>query len=175
MPLKIRRLEVADDRSKFSSGNIEFDRFFLRYAGQNLFRHHIGTTYVAVDDDHWIAGFVTLTASELSTSLLSAAQRRRLPQYPVPVLRLARLAVAETAQGRGVGGALLRFVFALAHRMAADFGCVGVVVDAKADAVVFYERLGFVALAVCAGQLGDRPLPVPMFLEMGAIPLSAAR
>jgi hypothetical protein len=53
--------------------------------------------------------------------------------------------------------------------MAHDFGCVGVVVDAKPDAVAFYEKLGFVQLEVAAGQLGDRPEPLPMFLEVGAV------
>jgi len=54
--------------------------------------------------------------------------------------------------------------------MADDLGCVGVVVDAKSDAVGFYERLGFCALAHTKGGLGDRPEPLAMFLELGAIP-----
>jgi GNAT superfamily N-acetyltransferase len=41
--------------------------------------------------------------------------------------------VDERAQGRGIGSALLRAVFALAHRIADDFGCIGVVVDAKPE------------------------------------------
>lgn len=48
MTVEVRRLEPHDDRTRFRSGNVELDRFFLRYAGQNQFRHHIGTTYVAV-------------------------------------------------------------------------------------------------------------------------------
>ena len=47
-----------------------------------------------------------------------------------------------------------------------DFGGVGVVVDAKPEAVAFDAKLGFVPLAVTAGQLGDRPEPLPMFLEV---------
>ncbi|HVE81387.1 MAG TPA: GNAT family N-acetyltransferase, partial [Myxococcales bacterium] len=117
-----------------------------------------------------IVGYATLTASELSTSLLPVARRKRLPRYPVPVLRLARLAVDERARGRGAGSVLLRFVLVLAHRMAVDFGCAGVVVDAKPEAVAFYEKLDFVALGVRAGQLGDRPEPLPMFLAIGSIP-----
>jgi hypothetical protein len=58
--------------------------------------------------------------------------------------------------------------------MASDFGCIGVVVDAKPDAIPFYEKLGFIALEARAGQLGDRPEPLPMFLELGAIPVPAA-
>ena len=172
MSLRVRRLEAEDDRTRFRSGNIDLDRFFHRYAGQNQFRHHIGTTYVAVDDDETIVGFATVASSELSTQLLPRPARKRLPRYPLPVLRLARLAVDERARGLGVGGTLLRAVLLLAQKMALDFGCVGVVVDPKPEAVVFYEKLSFVALEVDAGQLGDRPQPVPMFLEIGNIPRS---
>jgi GNAT superfamily N-acetyltransferase len=169
MPLEIRRLLPEDDRSTFESGDLDLDRFFWRFAGQNQFRHHIGTTYVAVEDGV-LVGFATVTASELLGAELPAARRKKLPKYPLPVLRLARLAVSRTARGRGVGSALLRAVFVLAHRMADDYGCVGVAVDAKEGAVAFYERLGFFALEVERGQLGDRPEPQPMFLELGAIP-----
>lgn len=170
MKINIRRLEPHDDRATFHSGNIDLDRFFTRYAGQNQFRHHIGTTYVAVDESGKITGFATVAASELATAHLSEAKRRRLPAYPIPILRLARLAVEERMRGQGIAQALLRAVFAVAHKMAADMGCVGVVVDAKPEAVDFYRKLGFIELRAEAGLLGDRPQPVPMFLELGAIP-----
>lgn len=166
----VRGLEPGDKRAKFHSGNIELDRFFARYAGQNQFRHHIGTTWVAFDESGEIAGFATIAASELTVASLPETRRKRLPAYPIPVLRLARLAVAERARGRGVAQALLRAVFAIAHRMAAEMGCLGVVVDAKPEAAGFYRKLGFIDLEAAAGQLGDRPQPSPMFLELGAIP-----
>ena len=169
MAISIRRLRPDDDRSGFRSGNVDLDRFFQRFAGQNQFRHHIGTTYVAVDDGR-ILGFATVAASEIAAGGVPEGQRKRLPRYPLPVLRLARLATAESARGRGVGSTLLQAVFTLAHTMADELGCVGVVVDAKQDAIAFYEKLGFVALEARAGQLGDRPEPLPMFLELGAIP-----
>lgn len=171
MTFEIRRLQPDDDRATFESGDVDLDRFFRRFAGQNQFRHHLGTTYVAVEDGV-VKGFATVTVSELTVEALPAAKRKKLPKYPLPVLRLARLAVARTEQGRGVGRELLRAVFLLAHRMADEYGCVGVVVDAKEGAVAFYAKLGFVPLEVERGQLGDRPEPQPMFLELGAIPRS---
>jgi GNAT superfamily N-acetyltransferase len=173
--ITIRRLESKDDRRNFRSGNIDLDRFFARYAGQNQFRHHIGTTYVAIGDLGEIVGFATVAASELMTATLPQSRRKHLPAYPLPVLRLARLAVDERHQRQGIAHALLRAVFTLAKKMATDIGCVGVVVDAKPEAVGFYETFGFIPLETVAGQLDDRPEPLPMFLELGAIPEPSGR
>lgn len=169
MPVIIRALAPGDDRSRFDSGNIDLDRFFRRYVGQNQFRRHVGVTYVSVDGEA-ILGFVTVAAAAIETSGLPAAERRNLPGYPLPVLRVARLAVDRCAQGRGVGQALLRFSFSLARKMTKTLGCVGVVVDAKADAVSFNTKFGFFPLDEEAGQLHDLPEPTVVFLEIGAIP-----
>jgi len=95
--LEIRKLTAVDDRAGFRSGNVDLDRFFTRYAGQNQFRHHIGTTYVAVDETGFIAGFATVSSSEVAPSSMPTSKRKHLPRYPVPVLRVARLAVDERA------------------------------------------------------------------------------
>lgn len=167
--IEVRPLEPADDRSGFRSGNHDLDRYFHRFAGQNQFRHHLGTTYVAVQDGR-IVGYATVAASHIEAGSLPHRVRRRLPSYPLPILRLARLAVDESSTGLGIGLALLRGVFTTAHRMADDVGCIGVVVDAKLPAVPFYERYGFVPLDVQRGALGDRPEPLPMFLRLKDIP-----
>ena len=75
----------------------------------------------------------------------------------------------RAAQGQGLGAQLLRFVLQLAMRMAADFGCVGVVVDAKRGAVEFYAKHGFLALDAVHGQSDARPRPTAMFLALRAI------
>ena len=161
----IRLLARDDRRSGFSSGDVELDRFFLRYAGQNQFRHHIGTTYVAVADE-FILGFVTVSPGELASEVPREQLPGRLPDYPLPVLRIARLAVDARARGRGVGRSLLRFVLRLGVEMRDRYGCIGLVVDAKPAATSFYVRLGFQALTEVRGGLGDRPKPTPMFLPI---------
>lgn len=172
MSFTVRRLERGDDRSGFRSGNIELDRFFQLYAGQNQFRHHLGTTYIVVDEGEEVStaskllGFVTVAPSEIAPPPTSQKKRRT---YPLPVLRVARLAVDSRARGRGIGGVLLRAVFGLAVKMSEELGCAGVVVDAKPEAVGFYEKLGFVNLEVVSGALGDRPQPTPMFIEVGQL------
>lgn len=166
--MEIRALGEGDDRSSFHSGDPDLDRFFQKYAGQNQFRHFLGVTYVALDGDR-ILGFATVAPGDIEIDDLPHSLRKRFGRYPLPILRLARLAVDGPVQGQGLGGKLLHFVLRLAFRMASELGCVGVVVDAKPSAVGFYGRFGFIPLEAVEGSSEARPAPVPMFLSMRAI------
>src|SRR3972149_3056161 len=150
--MEIRALREGDDRSQLRSGDPDLDRFFQKFAGQNQFKHYLGVTYVAVETGR-ILGFATVAPGHLEIDGLPAAVRKKLPRYPLPVLRLARLAVDEAVRSQGLGGQLLRFVLQLALRMANDFGCVGVAVDAKPDAVDFYRRYGFISVDLVTGAV----------------------
>lgn len=168
MPIEVRLLTATDDRSSFQSGDEQLDLFFRRYAGQNQFRHHIGTTYVALEGST-ILGFATVTVGHLEIEDIPSRLRKKLPEYPLPILRLARLAIDRNAQGSGVGERLMRTVFSVAIELREKLGCVGVVVDAKPGAENYYARYGFVELEVVEGALEDRPAPQPMFLPVSAV------
>jgi GNAT superfamily N-acetyltransferase len=170
--VEIRRLRASDDRSIFRSGDPDLDRFFQSYAGQNQFRRHVGVTYVAIEGDDFL-GYLTVAPGGIEIDDLPAALRRGLPRYPLPVLRLARLAVDSRARGRGLGEQLLRFALGLAITMAEDYGCVGVAVDAKPGAEPFYARYGFQPIDVTEGLSDARPRPTVMFLPTSEI-LAAA-
>lgn len=164
--LELRALHPEDERGQFRSGHPELDYFFQQFAGQNQFRHHIGTTYVAIEDGR-ILGYATVSPAHLECAQLAEAERKRLPNYPLPVLRLARLASHEDAQGQGIGKALLRHVCLLATRMSADFGCVGLLVDAKPEAVGYYATFGFLRLDPVTGEAPMQA--VPMFLAINKL------
>lgn len=164
----------TDDRSAFRSGDVDLDRFFAKYAGQKQFKHHIGTTYVAIDGAGRVIGFATVAAATIEVDALPKVLAKRLPSYPLPVLRLARLAVDAAAQARGIGAALLKYVLGIALRMADDVGCLGVVVDAYPSAIAFYAAYGFFDLDVVEGESGARPATTMMFLALGEIRAAAA-
>jgi GNAT superfamily N-acetyltransferase len=163
--MEIRPLRETDDRSRFQSGDPDLDRFFRLFAGQNQFRHHVGVTYVAIEKSR-VLGFATIAAGHIEIEDLPVSARKKLPHYPLPILRLARLAVDESAQGQGVGAQLLRFVLKLAVRMSRDFGCIGLVVDAKRDAIAFYEKYGFIGADAVEGESDVRPQPATMYLSI---------
>lgn len=154
-------------RSDFRSGNQALDLYFHRYAGQNQFRHHIGVTYVAIGSER-ILGYVSVSAGSLDADHLPSG--RKMPPYPLPIFRLARLAVDHQARGMGLGRRLLRYCIELAEKMAREVGCVGLVVDSKPEAIEFYVRLGFHPLDLVEGASAQRPSPTAMFLPLGSVP-----
>lgn len=166
--MEIRALRSSDDRSAFESGDEALDRFFRRYAGQNQFRHYLGVTYVAADGGR-VLGFATVAPRHIQIEDLPERVQKKLPRYPVPVLGLARLAVDKSARSMGLGGQLLSFVLKLALKMADEVGCAGVVVDAKAGAVDFYAKYGFVPFLPLEGQSEAHPRPTAMWLPIQAI------
>ena len=57
----------------------------------------------------------------------------------------------------------------LAARMAGDFGCIGVVVDAKPGAVSFNQQFGLAPVEVVEGHSEPRPPATAMFLPLREI------
>jgi len=164
----IRRLLAGDDASGFRCGDPEYDLFVQRYAGQNQDRLFVGTTYAALDGQR-VVGYVTVAVGQLDRDDLPEGAHSRLPRYPLPVLRLARLAVDEAFQGRGLGRRLAAYAFAVALQVRVTAGCVGIVVDALPARAGFYADLGFEELELTGGQSPIRPQPVAMFLPSGAV------
>lgn len=87
-----------------------------------------------------VAAYFTLTGSNVTREQISAKQS--LPQYPVPVILLARLAVDNRHKGRGLGAKTL--VYALREAVAlsrAGLPAYGLILDVlDEEALAFYQR-----------------------------------
>ena len=142
MAVGIELLDGQPGRETFDCGAVELNEFLARQAGQQQ-RKGFGKTYVALSKPGAaIAGFVTVSAGQVATKELPP--ELKLPRYPVPTLRIGRLAVDERFQGQGVGHDLLSFALRLALDFSSHVGLYAVVVDAKdGKAAGFYRRLGF--------------------------------
>lgn len=138
------------------------------YFSVKMLRSDIGVTYILLTGNK-VVGFITVSAGEIAVDDLPRQLSHRLPEYPLPVMRIARLAIDKQFQGLGLGKKILCSSFQLALDMKSHYGCVGVVVDAKQESISFYLKLGFLPLEILAGELGDRPQPKPMFLSIKTI------
>jgi len=142
MPVAIELLAAHHQRAGFDCGEPALNEFLSRQAGQ-LGRKGFGKTCVALAADGLaVVGFVTLSAGQVETQSLPA--KLRLPRYPVPMLRIGRLAVDSRAQGQGTGRQLLCFALQLALEFSRSVGLSAVVIDAKHNkARVYYQAMGF--------------------------------
>ena len=101
---------------------------------------------VLVDDGDptRILGYCSLAAAQLHLHDLQPDDRRRLPAYPVPAVRLGRLAVASAAQGHGYGRLLLGHAVNCCLALRGQLGVRVLVVDALGErAAAFYRLHGF--------------------------------
>ncbi|BBH70761.1 N-acetyltransferase [Actinoplanes sp. OR16] len=149
--LELSKLTRAWDRSQFKCGRSELDDWLRRYAMQSQ-EADLARTFVLLEESETpgikrIIGYFSLTMSSVRRDEVPDELARRVPRHPIGVVLLARLAVDESAQGRGLGKDLLN----LALRRAVQAGDIVaarlIVVDALDDeAESFYRRYGFQSL-----------------------------
>ena len=133
------------DRDGFVCGEPVLEAYLRRQASQHH-RDGISTTHVLVDDANpaRILGYYSLAAAQLLLTDLHDADRKRLPNYPVPAIRMGRLAVSTSEQEKGHGGYLLAHAVARCLGLREQLGVKVLLVDALHEkAARFYRGYGF--------------------------------
>lgn len=159
---RIEPLGKSHERSLFACGARTLDEYLARFARQNH-ESGIAKTFVAVgrDSPRRVLGYYSVSAGAIERENLPARAAQRFPSFPIPMARLARLAVDEEYQGRGVGEDLLMDALSRVLRAARDIGIVAMLIDAKDEkAKRFYAHYEFESLP-------DQPLT--LWLPMAAI------
>jgi GNAT superfamily N-acetyltransferase len=146
VPDKIEVLDKHHARRSFACGNSELDDYLQRFARQHS-QNRVSRTYVAVRDTT-ILGYYSLAMSAIRIENLPEKHHSKFPHYPLPVARLARLAVDQKFQKKGLGSLLLADALMRCLTLSAEIGMIGVVVDAKdLRAKQWYERFEFEQLS----------------------------
>jgi len=143
---RIEPLGKQHDRTGFSCGNDDLDRYLRERATQDQ-RRGVSAAYVLIEGATGaIAGYYTLSATAIEPHGLQPGTFKGLPPYPtVPATLLGRLARDVRYRRSGIGPRLLFDALARSLRVSREIAALGVVVDAiDDDACVFYERYGFV-------------------------------
>lgn len=134
-----RKLEHSDRRADFASGAEELDDWFHRYAWQNQQANN-AVVYVATVDAV-VVGYYALCSGGIEREQVPEKLGKGRPD-PIPVILLARLAVDQRAQGRGLGAALFRDAIARALNASDGIGAAALLIHARdEDARAFYQRL----------------------------------
>lgn len=141
----LERLDAHHDLSAFDSGNEALDAWLHHHALASQ-RMDSARTFVATRNGR-VVGYFSLSMGSVLRAEAPSKLVRGMPAYPVGMALLARLAIDQSQQGKGVGAMLL----AEALRKAVAAGEVAaarlIVVDAfDEDAAAFYQRHGFVSV-----------------------------
>ena len=141
-PLRIEKLHRSHAVDEFDCGREALNRFLTRFAFQNQ-QASASQTYVGLANET-IAGYYTLVVGQVEYDAAPPRLTKGLARHPVPIMLLARLAIATYRQGKGLGAGLLKDAMQRTLHAADIAGIRAFAVHAKDDeARVFYEHFGF--------------------------------
>ena len=159
MQLAITALNTGHLRKAFDCGEPSLNSYLQRFARQNV-KHRINRVFVAtpINSEKTIVGYYTLSAGSISVDDLPPEKKRRLPQYPVPVALLGRLAVDKQYQGQHLGSILLADAVQRVEQASEVLAVYAIVVEASNTSVAeFYQTFGFILF---------KNQPLKLFLPM---------
>jgi GNAT superfamily N-acetyltransferase len=130
MPV-VELLQTHHDRAGFDCGNASLNNFLRNQARQNMDRN-VGVTHVVVATagDIKILAYYTLVTRTIERDIIPDS---RLPNGPIGVVLLGRLAVDSRVQRRGLGKRMLLRAMKQTLIASMDVGIYALVVNAIDD------------------------------------------
>jgi len=142
IPVRVEKLQRNHRIDAFDCGREALNRFLTRFALQNQ-QAGASQTYLLLTDDQ-VLGHYTLVVGQVDYDDAPQRLKKGLARHPVPIMLLARLAVASGWQGKGIGSALLKDAMLRTLQAADIAGIRAFAVHAKDDeAKAFYEHFDF--------------------------------
>ncbi len=146
MILKIEAINKSHNRKSFDCGQQVLNAYIAKIARQHN-EKGLSKTFVLIDEQQPddIIAYFTLVVCEIQPP----QNDKQFKPYPhlLPVLTLARLAVDVHFQKKGYAKLLLGNVIHKALIIAEQVGIIGIVIDAKNQAVAaMYQKYDFIVL-----------------------------
>ena len=136
----------------FDCGKPSLNDWLLRHALQAQ-GSGSARTFVVIDNAR-VLGYYSLVVGQVEPMEATERIRKGMGQYPIPAMLLARLAVATSAQGQGIGMGLLQDAIRRTLNVAEQAGIRALLTHPIDDeAARFYQRFGFEASPLGHGQL----------------------
>jgi len=138
----VGKLSAADTVDAFDCGCPALNQFLQRYALVNQ-KANSTQTYVCCINGA-VAGFYSLVVGSVDPASAPSRVTKGLARHPVPVMILARLAVDQAHQRKGLGQALLKDALLRTAQAADIAGVRALLVHAKDEAArQWYESWEF--------------------------------
>jgi len=144
--LEEQRLDSVHDCAGFFCGVPALDEYLRKFASPHR-RRGVSQTYVLVEsrEASRVLGYYALSAAQLEVAALTEADRKRLPRYPVPCIRMGRFAMSLSKRGQGLGKLLIGAAVDRCLKTRQEVAAYALIVGAKdRTAAEFYEHYGLV-------------------------------
>lgn len=140
----IEPLGAAHQREDFDCGEPALNHYLKQYARQHQTLGVSRTFTARPHTSNEVIGFYSLAMAAVLSTDLPEKDSKKFPKFPVPMVRLARLAVDLRYQRQGLGEDLLFDALFNSLESMKTVGAAGVLVDAKHEkAKRFYEKFEF--------------------------------
>jgi len=140
----IEKITTSHDASGFDCGVESMTTWLKRYALTSR-QSDITQPYVLHRHDNRVIGYYALSAGDVNREAAPERIAKGMPNYPIGVVVLTRLAIDARFQGQGLAATLLQDAFARVDRAANIVGVRALFVHAINDkARAFYLHQGFV-------------------------------
>lgn len=127
----------------FDCGKESLNSWLIRHARQAQAAGS-AKTFVVADQDE-VVGYYSLAVGQVSALDAPERIRKGMGAYPIPVILLARLAIAQRYQGRGIANGLLRDAMRRALLVSEQAGVRAILTHPlDENAAAFYRRFGFI-------------------------------
>lgn len=152
-PVEIKKITAVKKPAikAFDCANEAMTTYFHRFA---LTNHKSGLSPCHVllpkGELEPILGYTTLSNASVTKGDPPEPSLANLPNYPIPVTLIGRLAISKDNQGQGLGKHFLMHIFYITYIAVKEhgLGSVGVITDAiDQNAVDFYSKYGFTLFA----------------------------
>jgi GNAT superfamily N-acetyltransferase len=141
-------LDGGHDRTVFDCGVSELNLYLRNYALQNQKKGIVRNYVTTPSGSKAVVAFYSLVYAAISQKLLPGRVVKGLGKYDILVMLLARLAVDNREQGKGLGKALLKDAILRTMQAAEIAGLKLLLVYAKDGAASdFYRKHGFEPIA----------------------------
>jgi ribosomal protein S18 acetylase RimI-like enzyme len=146
-PFVIEPLSKAHDRTGFACGNDRIDEYFRTAVSQDVKRKYASCFVAREVAMNRVAGFYTLSSSNIPLTEVPEDLAKKLPRYPtVPTVLIGWLGRHKDFIGMGLGEALL--FDAIRIIASSPIGAHAILADAVDEpAAKFYEAFGFSRLS----------------------------
>ena len=140
----IEKLAGSHDARGFDCGVESMNTWIKRYALASR-QSDITQSYILHQHDNQVIGYYALSAGDVNREAAPERIAKGMPNYPIGVIVLTRLAIDARFQGRGLATTLLQDAFARVERAADIVGVRALFVHAINDSArEFYLHQGFI-------------------------------